>query len=246
MEDARRELLPRDWRYFVQIHEWHYRGALCILCSRRLAPRNSVRHLSFPLFTRCSNHTHCLLFCLIRNLVQKQIRTLAQSAREKINTLYFIEEIPFTQNEEYFFNYRNKLLARYRTLLRESRGQFGLVQSLEGYQPTHNGYPDAFWNDINTILSKLVARGIHGVQASDLAKLLPSDSMDPALEIMAEVRAYFQGTSARNCFRLSAHYPGSLSCFQKIYGCYTPTDRHWFHSCIWFISRHCTLLDGSQ
>ena len=131
----------------------------------------------------------------IRNVVQEQIRSLCRSAREKIDTLYFIEEIPFTQNEDYFFNYRSKLLARYRTLLRESRGQVGLVQSLENYQPNTVAYQDDFWNDINTILTTLANRGIHGVQASDLVKLLPNDSMDPALEVMAEVRAYFQGES---------------------------------------------------
>ena len=33
------------------------------------------------------------------------------------------------------------------------------------------------------------------VQPSDLARFIPHDEYEPALEIMAEVRAYFQGTS---------------------------------------------------
>jgi hypothetical protein len=105
-----------------------------------------------------------------------------------------MEEIPFTQNDDYFFSYRAKLLSRYRTLLRESNGQTGLVQILDGHNPSANNSYDACWNDINTIIAALSRRGIHGIKASDLAKLLPGDSMDPALEIMAEVRAYFQGS----------------------------------------------------
>ena len=36
--------------------------------------------------------------------------------------------------------------------------------------------------------------GAQGLDSTALAKLLPSDPMDPAVEIMADVRAYFQGS----------------------------------------------------
>jgi hypothetical protein len=42
-------------------------------------------------------------------------------------------------------------------------------------------------------MAGLADLGFHGLQAADLAKLLPSDEMEPAINIMAEVRAYFQG-----------------------------------------------------
>ena len=136
--------------------------------------------------------------------------------------MYLIEELPFTQNEDYFLNYKTKLLGRYRTLLRESRGQKGLVESLDGYQPDR-AVNNVFWSEINVILSKLAAQGITGVQASDLAKLLPGDPMDPALEIMAEVRAYFQGTSAK---LLAAPFGLTIlsSCVQAIRRCDTSAD----------------------
>jgi hypothetical protein len=50
---------------------------------------------------------------------------------------------------------------------------------------------------LRKILSGLSEVGIDGVTPADLAKLLPPDQYSPALEIMAEVRAYFQGESPR-------------------------------------------------
>jgi len=117
-----------------------------------------------------------------------------RSSKDKIGALCLIEEVPFTQNEHYFFSYRNNLCSRYKALFRESRGEASLIDALGRYND-HDAFTrdPEFWEDINIILARLATRGIHGVQAIDLAKLLPSDSMDPAIEIMAEVRAYFQG-----------------------------------------------------
>ena len=46
---------------------------------------------------------------------------------------------------------------------------------------------------IAKVLAGLAEIGMTGVKAEDLPKLLPPDRMAPALEIMADVRAYFQG-----------------------------------------------------
>jgi hypothetical protein len=46
---------------------------------------------------------------------------------------------------------------------------------------------------VSEVLSGLTEMGFNGVQANDLAKLLRLDSMESAIEIMADVRAYFQG-----------------------------------------------------
>ena len=48
---------------------------------------------------------------------------------------------------------------------------------------------------ISKVMSGLAEIGLIGVQAKDLAKLFKIDEMEPALEIMADVRAYFQGAS---------------------------------------------------
>jgi hypothetical protein len=46
---------------------------------------------------------------------------------------------------------------------------------------------------VSKVLAGLVDIGMVGVQPEDLPKLLPSDEMEPALDIMADVRSYFQG-----------------------------------------------------
>ena len=51
----------------------------------------------------------------------------------------------------------------------------------------------AFFNTLIRAITGINALGIHSVRPTDLARLLPSDRMEPAIEIMADVRAYFQG-----------------------------------------------------
>ena len=46
---------------------------------------------------------------------------------------------------------------------------------------------------VNKVLAGLAEMGMTGVTEADLPKLLPPDRMEPALIIMADVRAYFQG-----------------------------------------------------
>lgn len=46
---------------------------------------------------------------------------------------------------------------------------------------------------MNRVLNGLTDIGLPGTVPTDLAKLLPADPYDPAIEIMAGVRAYFQG-----------------------------------------------------
>ncbi|KAH9012186.1 hypothetical protein EDB84DRAFT_1249192, partial [Lactarius hengduanensis] len=45
---------------------------------------------------------------------------------------------------------------------------------------------------INETISSLAMLGLHLVEASSLATLLPPDPMEPAIGIMADVHAYFQ------------------------------------------------------
>ena len=52
------------------------------------------------------------------------------------------------------------------------------------------------WQALNNVIANLNTIGIHGILAKDLSRLLPDDDTDPALNIMAEVRAYFQGKPA--------------------------------------------------
>jgi hypothetical protein len=46
---------------------------------------------------------------------------------------------------------------------------------------------------IAKILAGFAEIGVHGIKPEDVAKVLPPDQMESALDIMADVRAYFQG-----------------------------------------------------
>lgn len=82
----------------------------------------------------------------------------------------------------------------YKEVYRRSRNEQGVVSSLQGFvqdmRPNDEAAQKNF-DRINTALSNLTALGLHGLTAVDLTKLLPEDENLPALEIMAEVRAYF-------------------------------------------------------
>jgi len=52
--------------------------------------------------------------------------------------------------------------------------------------------PTPFQTGMAQVMSGLPLVGITGIQSMDLAKLFPVDPLEPALNIMAGVRAYFQ------------------------------------------------------
>ena len=68
-----------------------------------------------------------------------------------------------------------------------------MLSRLEKYSSRSSSKTE-FGQNAAKVLAGLVELGISGVKAADLPKLLPSDPMEPALHIMATVRAYFQGT----------------------------------------------------
>ncbi|KAL0955561.1 hypothetical protein HGRIS_001802 [Hohenbuehelia grisea] len=109
------------------------------------------------------------------------------------------EDRPFTLNTHYLSSYKDKFLAFYKACRQKNTNQ-ALMDTIREYKPT----PTEFYNKttgkletpmptgIQKILSGLVDLGIIGVKPEDIAKLLPPDEMEAAIDIMAEVRAYFQ------------------------------------------------------
>ena len=63
------------------------------------------------------------------------------------------------------------------------------VGSASSYRSSSTSQPTG----IAKIMAGLAEIGMSGVKPEELSRLFPSDSMEPALVIMAEVRAYFQG-----------------------------------------------------
>jgi hypothetical protein len=115
------------------------------------------------------------------------IEKCADAAARHIDSLLEEEKEPFTMNEHYFMEYRSKFLAHYRQARLNARSQF--IRNLE------NRDDGDMMAAMTETLCSLTRMGLEQADATLLANLLPPDPMDPAIGIMAEVRAYFQGSS---------------------------------------------------
>jgi len=87
-------------------------------------------------------------------------------------------------NEHYYMEYRTKFLAYYKEARLRAKSNF--IRNLE------NRDDKDMTQAMNDALASLTRMGLESVDASLLANLLPSDPMEPAIGIMADVRAYFQ------------------------------------------------------
>ena len=85
---------------------------------------------------------------------------------------------------------------------REKYEQIDIMDAIQSYRtsrrnqvvnPSASGSSTPQPTGIAKVMAGLAEIGMTGIKPEDLPKLLSSDSMEPALMIMAEVRAYFQG-----------------------------------------------------
>lgn len=104
-----------------------------------------------------------------------------------IDWLLKAEYSAFTLNEHYFSDYKDEYLTKYRGVRQKGRNH-SLMDTLEAAAA---GYEQD--SAMSKIIGGLGEIGLNTVQTSDLSKLLPPDPLEPALHIMAGVRAYFQG-----------------------------------------------------
>ena len=138
----------------------------------------------------------------IRSIVHHHLKQCLERTEERITWLLRIEELPFSLNTHYLSDYRSKFLSHYRAS-REYYEQATLIKAIQTYGKNLDQTPNTTdWacdpepseiSGIAKVLAGLAEIGMTGVKAEDLPKLLPPDMMAPALEIMADVRAYFQG-----------------------------------------------------
>ncbi|KAH9917091.1 P-loop containing nucleoside triphosphate hydrolase protein [Amylocystis lapponica] len=134
----------------------------------------------------------------VTNIVVEYIKTCCDATMSRVSWLLEIEQRPWTLNQHYYSDYRDKFLAYYRGY-RQSDATGSLKSKLNNYRPpAYSGKSAAtpvlpeLQVSMSKVLSGLSEVGIHGVKPSDLPKLLPADPYEPALNIMAAVRAYFQ------------------------------------------------------
>lgn len=129
--------------------------------------------------------------------MKDHIDKCADAAKQHIESLLEEEKEPFTMNEHYFMDYRSKFLEYYKQTRQRAKSQF--IRNLEDRD---DGDVMAAMTDT---LCSLTRMGLDKADASLLANLLPADPKDPAVEIMADVRAYFQGSSGI-LLALARHY----------------------------------------
>lgn len=160
--------------------------------------------------------------CDDRILLQDHIKNCMEKATERIDWLLDLEDRPFSLNDHYFADYRSKFLSYYKGA-RQKDNNTALMRSIQEYSDPSGD--TGSWNASMTIttptgiakvLSGLVEMGIDGVKPEDLAKLLPPDHMEPALVIMADVRAYFQGQSVLGVARVAVDRPDSFYTYSCI------------------------------
>jgi hypothetical protein len=118
--------------------------------------------------------------------MKDHIEKCAKAGAQHIDSLLEEEKEPFTMNDHYFRDYRSKFLAYYKNARLRAKSQF--IRNLE------NRDDGDMVEAASETLCSLTRMGLQA-NASSLANLLPADPMDPAIEIMADVRAYFQGSS---------------------------------------------------
>ena len=98
-------------------------------------------------------------------------------------------EEPITSNEHYLADYKEKFIARYRAA-RQVQGQGNpSLQSFVSGEFQNTSY-------MRDALQNLQAMGLDIQDHNSLLRLISSDSTEHAIEIMAEVRAYYQGELA--------------------------------------------------
>lgn len=129
-------------------------------------------------------------------LVQDHLKQRAQDAQALIAKQVALEVGgPLTLNAHYLADYKAKFLSYYKGA-RETAQNPVLAAAIAAFRPEQPIPTDVYGTPVPTgvaqVLSSLAAVGLSGINAEDLVKLMPPDRMDPALNIMSDVRAYFQ------------------------------------------------------
>jgi hypothetical protein len=117
--------------------------------------------------------------------MQSHIQKCADTAAQDIGFLLTDEHEPFTLNVHYYTEYRAKFLSHYK------RNRLRTTSKVMRNLDPDGGNLNMF--ALDEAIASLAKLGLRLVEPSSLAALLPSDPMEPAIGIMADVRAYFQG-----------------------------------------------------
>ncbi|KAG8829739.1 hypothetical protein FRC17_006131, partial [Serendipita sp. 399] len=145
----------------------------------------------------------------LQDIVMGQLDVCSARAKQKIKECIALErEEPFTINEHYLQDYKTKYMHRYKAARQQHVAQEGPLQQLmSGGMDNSESLRNALFH-----LSEL---GLGDLNAQKLLRLLPQDPADAMIEIMAEVRAYYQGEFPSCNLRLSLTLIVHLVAFKR-------------------------------
>ncbi|KAG8913277.1 hypothetical protein FRC01_004629 [Tulasnella sp. 417] len=147
----------------------------------------TVKHVTRLINDHFKGYDHGGLQEAVSTITSEQILKCAATTIQKIGGLVQGECEPYTQNDQYFFAYKTKMLTRYKIIHQELQGKANLVTALRSYCPKNNNSTGNYhqWNYLNDAIANLANFGIT-VKAEDFVMLLPQHDLTPALDIMAE------------------------------------------------------------
>lgn len=126
-----------------------------------------------------------------RGIVEECIRLLSEVTKCRVDEAWTMEQrAPMTHRDRHFLNYRTHYLEHYRLHYQSSRRGEGLFVKL-----ANGTLEDTQAQLVATSLGNLIEAGAENINKMDLLKLAPHNDNEAALEIMAEVRAYYHSTS---------------------------------------------------
>ncbi|VDC05683.1 unnamed protein product [Peniophora sp. CBMAI 1063] len=123
----------------------------------------------------------------ISSIVFEHLRERAADTQAWLSRLQIMERNPFTRNDHYFADYREKFLTHYKAVRRQDSNDF-IARLDRGESDVDEGFRET----LNSAMASIHSLGFHEFAPANLPRLLPPDSCEAAIEIMADVRAYFQ------------------------------------------------------
>ncbi|KAF8991466.1 P-loop containing nucleoside triphosphate hydrolase protein [Cyathus striatus] len=177
---ARTRELPGHYPFIVQrkyIEEFlkNWEAPTILLCNR--IHGTLVDYIRELVTERFADFGQGNLENRIHLILHGHLKKCLQRTQEKIKWLLEVEGNPFSLNTHYLQDYKDKFLAHYKDARKDKHPPDDSHES-QGH--------------VKSVLSGLAALGFSRVEEKDFAKLLSGDKMEPALEIMANVRSYFQ------------------------------------------------------
>jgi thymidylate synthase ThyX len=123
----------------------------------------------------------------VGNLIRTQVDTCKALAKEAVKKALDLEATPYyTQNTHYLQTLSEKWLAYYKIVRKRKLDRAPTVYEPVAISPYHRGESPE-----SKALRALAEAGYTSLSIPDLARLLPPDSREKELIVMADVRAYY-------------------------------------------------------